>query len=38
MDVSGIAGVGKSLLLKQVERNAFSMGKSVAILSPTDAA
>jgi AAA domain len=37
MDVSGIAGAGKSLLLKQVERNAFTMGKSVAILSPTDA-
>ena len=37
MDVSGIAGAGKSHLLKQVEGAAFSMGKSVAILSPTDA-
>ncbi|MBV8969722.1 MAG: relaxase domain-containing protein [Verrucomicrobia bacterium] len=37
MDVSGIAGAGKSHLLKQVERGAFSMGKTVAILSPTDA-
>jgi conjugative relaxase-like TrwC/TraI family protein len=36
MDVSGIAGAGKSHLLKQVER-AVSVGKSVAILSPTDA-
>ena len=36
MDVSGIAGAGKSHLLKQVERAA-SVGKSVAILSPTDA-
>src|ERR1700739_1386894 len=37
MDVSGIAGAGKSHLLKQVKGAAFSMGKSVAILSPTDA-
>ena len=37
MDVSGIAGAGKSHLLKQVEGAAVSMGKSVAILSPTDA-
>jgi AAA domain len=37
MDVSGIAGAGKSHLLKQVEGVAFSMGKSIAILSPTDA-
>jgi hypothetical protein len=36
MDVSGIAGAGKSHLLKQVER-AVSVGKSVAILAPTDA-
>jgi conjugative relaxase-like TrwC/TraI family protein len=36
MDVSGIAGAGKSHLLKQVER-AVSVGKSVAILSPMDA-
>jgi hypothetical protein len=36
MDVSGIAGAGKSHLLKQVEAAAFSMGKTVAILSPTD--
>ena len=35
MDVSGIAGAGKSHLLKQVER-AVSVGQSVAILSPTD--
>jgi hypothetical protein len=37
MDVSGIAGAGKSHLLKQVAGAAFSRGKSVAILSPTDA-
>ena len=37
MDVSGIAGAGKSHLLKQVEGAAVSVGKSVAILSPTDA-
>ena len=37
MDVSGIAGAGKSHLLKQVEGAASSRGKSVAILSPTDA-
>ena len=36
-DVSGIAGAGKSHLLKQVEGAASSRGKSVAILSPTDA-
>jgi hypothetical protein len=36
IDVSGIAGAGKSHLLKQVER-AVSVGQSVAILSPTDA-
>src|ERR1700736_2962948 len=36
MDVSGIAGAGKSHLLKQVER-AVSVGQRVAILSPTDA-
>ena len=37
MDVSGIAGAGKSHLLKQVAAAASSRGKSVAILSPTDA-
>ncbi|MBV8454248.1 MAG: relaxase domain-containing protein [Deltaproteobacteria bacterium] len=37
MDVSGIAGSGKSHLLKQVAGAAFSRGKSVAVLSPTDA-
>jgi ATP-dependent exoDNAse (exonuclease V) alpha subunit len=37
MDVSGIAGAGKSRLLKQVQEAAVSVGKSVAILSPTDA-
>ena len=37
MDVSGIAGAGKSHLLKEVERAAVSLGKRVAILSPTDA-
>jgi conjugative relaxase-like TrwC/TraI family protein len=36
MDVSGIAGAGKSHLLRHVER-AVSVGQSVAILSPTDA-
>jgi ATP-dependent exoDNAse (exonuclease V) alpha subunit len=37
MDICGIAGAGKSYLLKQVEGAAFSVSKSVAILSPTDA-
>ena len=37
MDVSGIAGAGKSHLLKQVAAAACSRSKSVAILSPTDA-
>jgi hypothetical protein len=37
MDVSGIAGAGKSHLLKEVERTVASLGKDVAILSPTDA-
>ena len=37
MDVSGIAGAGKSHLLKQVEEAVVSVGKSIAILSPTDA-
>jgi hypothetical protein len=37
MDVSGIAGAGKSHLLKQVEGAAVFVGESVAILSPTDA-
>jgi tRNA A37 threonylcarbamoyladenosine biosynthesis protein TsaE len=36
MDVSGIAGAGKTHLLKQVER-AVPVRQSVAILSPTDA-
>jgi conjugative relaxase-like TrwC/TraI family protein len=36
IDVSGIAGAGKSHLLKQVER-AVSVGRSVAMLAPTDA-
>ena len=36
-DVSGIAGAGKSHLLKQVAAAASSMEKSVTILSPTDA-
>ena len=36
MDVSGIAGAGKSYLLKEVER-AVSVRQSVTILSPTDA-
>jgi hypothetical protein len=33
MDVSGIAGAGKSHLLKQFEGAAVSVGKTVAILS-----
>jgi len=37
MDVSGIAGAGKSHLLEEAEGAAFSIGKSMAILSPTDA-
>jgi ATP-dependent exoDNAse (exonuclease V) alpha subunit len=37
MDVSGIAGAGKSHLLKQVAGAAVSVGKTFAILSPTDA-
>jgi conjugative relaxase-like TrwC/TraI family protein len=37
MDISGIAGAGKSHLLKQVEKATIAVGKSVAILSPTDA-
>jgi DNA replication protein DnaC len=37
MDISGIAGAGKSHLLKQVVGAASSRNKSVAILSPTDA-
>jgi ATP-dependent exoDNAse (exonuclease V) alpha subunit len=36
MDVSGIAGAGKSHLLKEVQRQV-SVGQSVAILAPTDA-
>ena len=37
MDVSGIAGAGKSYLLKQVVGAASARDKSIAILSPTDA-
>ena len=37
MDVSGIAGAGKSHLLKQVEKATIAVGKTVTILSPTDA-
>ena len=37
MDVSGIAGAGKSHLLKQVEKAMIAMGKTIAMLSPTDA-
>ena len=37
MDVSGIAGAGKSHLLEQLKEDAFSMDKRVGILSPTDA-
>jgi len=37
MNVSGIAGAGKSLLLKQAVGAAVATGKSVGILSPTDA-
>jgi len=37
MDVSGIAGAGKSRLLKQVEKATIAAGKTIAMLSPTDA-
>src|ERR1700722_6732765 len=37
MDVSGIAGAGKSHLLKKAVGAVVSVGKSVAVLSPTDA-
>ena len=37
MDVSGIAGAGKSHLLKQVEKATIAVGKTIAVLSPTDA-
>src|SRR5271166_3721146 len=37
MDVSGIAGAGKSHLLKQVEKATIAVGKTITILSPTDA-
>jgi conjugative relaxase-like TrwC/TraI family protein len=37
MDVSGIAGAGKSHLLKKAVGAVVSVGKSVALLSPTDA-
>ena len=36
MDVSGIAGAGKSHLLKQVEKATIAVGKTMAILSPSD--
>jgi chromosomal replication initiation ATPase DnaA len=36
MDISGIAGAGKSHLLKQVGNAAIAVGKTIAILSPTD--
>jgi hypothetical protein len=37
MDVSGIAGAGKSHLLRQFEKAVIAVGKTIAILSPTDA-
>src|ERR1700675_281791 len=37
MDVSGIAGAGKSHLLKQAAGAVVSVGKSITMLSPTDA-
>jgi hypothetical protein len=37
MDVSGIAGAGKSHLLKEVGKATIAVGKTIAILSPTDA-
>jgi predicted ribonuclease YlaK len=37
VEVSGIAGAGKSHLLKQAAGAVVSVGKSIAILSPTDA-
>jgi putative protein kinase ArgK-like GTPase of G3E family len=37
MDVSGIAGAGKSHLLKQVEKATIAVGKTIAILSPSAA-
>ena len=37
MDVSGIAGAGKSHLLKQVEKATIAVGKTITILSPTEA-
>src|SRR3984893_13790909 len=37
MDVSGIAGAGKSHLLKKAAGAVVSVGKSIAIFSPTDA-
>jgi hypothetical protein len=36
MDVSGIAGAGKSHLLKQAAGAVVSVGKSITMLSPTD--
>jgi late competence protein required for DNA uptake (superfamily II DNA/RNA helicase) len=36
MDVSGIAGAGKWHLLKQVEKATIAVGKTMAILSPSD--
>ena len=37
IDVSGIAGAGKSHLLEQVEKATIAVGKTIAILSPSDA-
>jgi AAA domain len=37
MDVSGIAGAGESRLLTQVKKATIAVGKTIAILSPTDA-
>jgi hypothetical protein len=37
MDISGIAGAGKSHLLRQVEKATIALGNSITILSPTDA-
>ena len=37
MDVSGIAGAGKSHLLRQVKKATIAVGKTIRILSPTDA-
>ena len=37
MDVSGIAGAGKSHLLTQVKKATIALGKTIGIFSPTDA-